>query len=227
MPARCAAAPRAARPGPSRRSVPVVVRRTVREQVVVRDGPAVLTVVTLVAGGDRQHVAEHLLEAPAYLFGQLFHHSILPGATMGCMGLSDKARELADKATEKAGELAGKAGELAGKATEKAGELSGTAREKAPGYLDRAAELAGKAVETAASGVDKATGGRFHDQLDTATTKVGETLGKARTGPDPAAGSAEPPLLPGPAGDASGQAGAPITPATTNPEAGSGQEPKG
>ena len=89
------------------------------------------------------------------------------------MGITDKAKELADIALEKAGEYS----ELA---AEKASELAGAAREKAPGYLDRAAELAGKAVDATAAGVDKATGGRFHEKIDSAHDKVEETLGRAK-----------------------------------------------
>jgi hypothetical protein len=91
------------------------------------------------------------------------------------MGITDKAKELADIALEKAGEYS----EIA---AGKAAELAETAREKAPGYLDRAAEMAGKAVDATAAGVDKATGGRFHDQIDSAHGKVSETL--ARDGAD-------------------------------------------
>lgn len=87
------------------------------------------------------------------------------------MGITDKAKEIADIALEKVGEYSEKA---AGKAS----ELAETAREKAPGYLDRAAELAGKAVDATAAGVDKATGGRFHDQIDSAHDKVSETLAR-------------------------------------------------
>ncbi len=90
---------------------------------------------------------------------------------MWCMGITDKAKEIADIALEKAGEYSEKA---AGKAS----ELAETAREKAPGYLDRAAELAGKAVDATAAGVDKATGGRFHDQIDSAHGKVSDTLAR-------------------------------------------------
>lgn len=97
------------------------------------------------------------------------------------MGITDKAKELADLALEKAGEYSEKATELAGKAGEKAAELTETAREKAPSYVDRATELAGKAVDATAAGVDKATQGRFHDKIETATGKVGETLDRART----------------------------------------------
>ncbi|MEN3270760.1 Rv0909 family putative TA system antitoxin [Pseudonocardia sp.] len=132
------------------------------------------------------------------------------------MGLTEKAKELADVALEKAGVYSEKA-------AAKAAELSDVARDKAPGYLDRAAELAGRAVDSAAAGVDKATGGRFHEQIEGASTKVGESLDRARhttaapTGvPDEAPG---PVIVPPAPPDVAGQAGAPVTPAATNPEA--------
>lgn len=134
---------------------------------------------------------------------------------MGGMGLTEKAKELADAALEKAGVYSERA-------AVKAAEFSDVAREKAPGYLDRAAELAGKAVESAAAGVDKATGGRFHEQLEDVSAKVGESLDRSRptataptTVPDEATG---PVIVPAPA-DVAGQADAPITPAATNPDA--------
>lgn len=124
---------------------------------------------------------------------------------MGRMGITDKAKELADAALLKAG------------------ELSDVAREKAPGYLDRAADLAVKAVDVAASGVDRATGGRFHDKLEDATTKVEQTLDRPRSATDGPADApptvvVEPEVPVAPA-DVAGQAGEPITPAATNPDA--------
>jgi hypothetical protein len=128
------------------------------------------------------------------------------------MGLTDKAKELADAALLKAG------------------ELSGVAREKAPGYLDRAADLAVKAVDAAADGVDRATGGRFHDKLEGATARVEETLDRPRPAEQPTTvvGEAHPApdvTPPGPS-DVAGQAGEPITPAATNPEATDPDGPK-
>ena len=110
---------------------------------------------------------------------------------MGCMGLTDKAKELTDAALLKAG------------------ELSEVAREKAPGYLDRAADLAVKATDAAASGVDRATGGRFHDRIEEVTAKVEQSLDRPRAGEAPTVVVVKP--------DA--PADEPITPATTNPEA--------
>ena len=136
------------------------------------------------------------------------------------MGITDKAKELADLALEKAGTY-----------SEKATELAGKARENAPSYVERAAELAGKAVDATAAGVDKATQGRFHDRIETATGKVGETLDRAR-----AAGGAkdddatdEGPVADATATGATGATatgataplvtdGPPVTPATTNPD---------
>ncbi len=114
------------------------------------------------------------------------------------MALTDKAKEVADTALTRLGEYGEKAAELAEQARErapeyvdKAVEFAGQARERAPEYVDRAVELAGKAADATAAGVDKATGGRFHDRIDAAHGRIGETLDRARTpkgpgGPAPA-----------------------------------------
>ena len=141
---------------------------------------------------------------------------------MRCMGITEKAKDIADKGFVKAGEYSGKASEKAAELAEKAGgkatELSGTARERAPEYLDRAAEVAEKVVEAAAAGVDKVTGGKYHEQISSATVKVSETLDRARHSTHgPTSASTGPDIKP--ATDVSGQAGAPITPSTTNPDA--------
>jgi hypothetical protein len=144
---------------------------------------------------------------------------------MGCMGITEKAKEIADVALEKAGlyseKASAKASELAERAGEKATELSGVAREKAPGYLDRATELAGKAVDATAAGVDKATKGRFHEQIDTAHGKVDETLDRARAATNKGDEPSAPPITGGlgtPAPDADTAQGPLITPAATNPD---------
>jgi hypothetical protein len=98
------------------------------------------------------------------------------------MGVTDKAKDLADIALEKLGEYSEKATELAGKAGVKAAELTETAREKAPAYIDRATEFAGKAVGATAAGVDKATQGRYSDKIGSVSGKVGATLDRARAG---------------------------------------------
>jgi len=134
---------------------------------------------------------------------------------MGRMGLMDRAKELADAALVKAGEV-----------SERAAELSGTAREKAPGYLDRAADLAVKAADATAGGLDRATGGRFHDKLEGATARVGETLDRPRAAQRPTTVDAEPEPAAPTAADVAGQAGEPITPAATNPEATDPDGPK-
>ena len=93
---------------------------------------------------------------------------------MGCMGLTEKAKELTDAALLKAG------------------ELSEVAREKAPGYLDRAADLAAKAADATASGVDRATGGRFHDRIEEVTAKVEQSLDRPRADDTPTATVVDP-----------------------------------
>jgi hypothetical protein len=136
------------------------------------------------------------------------------------MGLTEKAKEFADVALEKAGVYSEKA-------AVKAVELSDAAREKAPGYLDRAADAAGRAVDTAAAKVDKATGGRYHEKIEGVTAKVGESLDRrpGTTAPGttaPGTGATQPPgpvIVPSVPDDVTGHAGGPITPAATNPEA--------
>ena len=130
------------------------------------------------------------------------------------MGLTEKAKEFADTAFEKLG-LFGE------RAATKVAELSGVAREKAPGYLDRAADVAGKAVENTAARVDKATGGRYHDKIQGASTKVGHTLDRTPGTAAPGTGTGTPsgPVGAPPASDVAGQAGGPVTPATTTPDA--------
>lgn len=122
------------------------------------------------------------------------------------MGVTEKAKELADIVFEKLG-LFGE------RAATKVAELSGVAREKAPGYLDRAADVAGRAVENTAARVDKATGGRYHDKIEGASTKVGQTLDRTTDTAAPGTPSG-PPGTP-PASDVAGRAG---EPSTTTPD---------
>lgn len=67
-------------------SLPVVVRRTIGEQVVVRRGARGLAVVALVPSGRGQHVTEDRVQPTAQIgivpFGLLAHAHILPDATM-------------------------------------------------------------------------------------------------------------------------------------------------
>lgn len=140
------------------------------------------------------------------------------------MGIADRAaeqaRRLAETARTKADELGvrEKAAEYAALAKAKADELG--VRDRAVEYTGKAAELAGRGVQAATAGVDRVTGGRFHDRLGVVSTKVGETLDRVRP-----AGAEEPPaeeevdLTPRAGADVAGPGGAPITPASTNPEA--------
>lgn len=178
-----------------------------------RDGR--LAGVTFVPGRRRQDIAEHGVQAPAQFRGRPFRLIVHPLSVLRCddggMTFNDKAKQLADTALEWVGENSEKAGE-------KVAELTGSVREKAPGYVDRAAELAGRAAGATAAGVDRATGGRFHDQIDAAHTVVEETLDRLPKAPPTASGSpfaATTPAEPA----ATGDAGPPITPATTNPDA--------
>jgi hypothetical protein len=72
------------------------------------------------------------------------------------MGFLDKAKELADQAKGKAGELAEKAG---------------------PG--------ASKGLDAAKERIDKATGGKYHDQIESVSNKVGGVLHKEQDGQTP------------------------------------------
>ncbi|HEX3649450.1 MAG TPA: antitoxin [Pseudonocardiaceae bacterium] len=83
------------------------------------------------------------------------------------MSLFDKAKDLASKVAD---DLAGKTGPL----SEKAKPLA----EKAAPYAEKAAGFAAKGVSTAASTVDKATGGKYHDRIETVSGKLGEALNR-------------------------------------------------
>jgi hypothetical protein len=129
------------------------------------------------------------------------------------MGLTEKAKGFADLLFEKLG-LFGE------RAATKVAEFSGVARERAPSYLDRAADMAGKAVESTAARVDKATGGRYHDKIEGASTKVGQTLDRTPGTAAPGTGTPSGPVGAPPASDVAGQAGGPATttPDTTKPD---------
>lgn len=76
------------------------------------------------------------------------------------MGFLDKAREAAENALEKATPHLEKA------------------KEKAGPHLEKAKEKAGPLVDKAAEQVDKATGGKYTEQIDGVKGKVGDALGK-------------------------------------------------
>jgi hypothetical protein len=209
------------------------VRRAVREKVGIVGRSALVALVALVGGDLRQHVAEHLVEAAAHPIGHCIHPPILHWCHDGGMGLRDKAKELADAALQKAGQYSGKAA-----------EFSEAAREKAPGYVDRAADMAARAVDVAATNVDKATGGRFHDKIEGATAKMGQSLERSdaeatrppgagdATPSAPAAGGFPSTAAPGPTSTAPSTSasderpGERITPAATNPDATEPDVPK-
>jgi hypothetical protein len=120
---------------------------------------------------------------------------------MGPMGITEKAKELADAALLKAG------------------EMSEVAREKAPGYIDKAADVTVKAVDAAASGVDRVTGGRFHEKLEDVTTKVEEGLDRPRPTTSATTTIVEEARPAPTTASVADEAEPPITPAATNPEA--------
>jgi hypothetical protein len=90
------------------------------------------------------------------------------------MGFLDKAKNLASKVAD---DLAGKAGPL----SEKAKPLA----DKAAPYAEKAATMAAKGVSTAASRMDKATGGKYHDQIETVSGKLGDALNRDGTSGKP------------------------------------------
>ncbi|MFP5022508.1 antitoxin [Pseudonocardia phyllosphaerae] len=112
------------------------------------------------------------------------------------MGFVDKAREAAENALKKAGPTIEKA------------------MEKAGPHLETAKEKAGPLVEKAAAQADKATGGKYSDQIDGVKSKVEGALKKdgpaapgsgthSATGTqagDPRSGSDVPPVPPAPPG---------------------------
>jgi phage-related tail protein len=90
------------------------------------------------------------------------------------MSFLDKAKDMASKVAD---DLAGKAGPLGEKAkplAEKAKPLA----EKAAPYAEKAATLAAKGVSSAASTVDKATGGKYHDRIESVSGKLGDALNR-------------------------------------------------
>ncbi|HEY0808421.1 MAG TPA: antitoxin [Pseudonocardiaceae bacterium] len=96
------------------------------------------------------------------------------------MTFMDKAKDLASKVTDKANQVAGELADKAGPIAEKAKPLA----EKAAPLAEKAGNLAAKGVSAAASSMDKATGGKYHDRIETVTDKLGEALNRdGRTGP--------------------------------------------
>lgn len=96
------------------------------------------------------------------------------------MSFLDKAKQVAEDLVEKAGPLAEKAKPLA----EKAKPLA----EKAAPYAEKAADLAVKGVSSAASTMDKATGGKYHDRIETVSGKVAEALNRDGRKDEPGGG---------------------------------------
>jgi hypothetical protein len=90
------------------------------------------------------------------------------------MTFMDKAKDLASKVTGRANQVANDLAEKAGPIAEKAKPLA----EKAAPLAGKAGNLAAKGVTAAASSVDKATGGKYHDRIETVTGKLGEVLNR-------------------------------------------------
>ena len=102
--------------------------------------------------------------------------------------ITDKARELAEQAKEKATDLAEKAAPLAEKAKEKAGELAEKAaplaeqaKEKASDAAHKAGTVAAHGVGTTAGKLDKATHGKYSAKIKSVSTKLGHLLDRNRS----------------------------------------------
>jgi hypothetical protein len=102
--------------------------------------------------------------------------------------ITDKARELAEQAKEKASELAEKAAPLAEKAKEKASELAEKAaplaeqaKEKASDAAHKAGTVAAQGVGTTAGKLDKATHGKYSGKIKSVSTKLGHLLDRNRS----------------------------------------------
>ena len=102
--------------------------------------------------------------------------------------ITDKARELAEQAKEKATDLAEKAAPLAEKAKEKAGELAEKAaplaeqaKEKASDAAHKAGTVAAHGVGTTAGKLDKATHGKYSGKIKSVSSKLGHLLDRNRS----------------------------------------------
>lgn len=107
------------------------------------------------------------------------------------MAFMDKAKDIAAKMSERANQVAGDLAEKAGPLAEKAKPLADKAKplaDKAAPYAEKAATLAAKGVSNAASTVDKATGGKYHDRIETVSTKLGDALNRNGTTDEPGSG---------------------------------------
>jgi len=84
--------------------------------------------------------------------------------------ITDKARELAEQAKEKASDLA-----------EKAAPLAEQAKEKASDAAHKAGTVAAQGVGTTAGKLDKATHGKYSGKIKSVSTKLGHLLDRNRS----------------------------------------------
>ncbi len=103
------------------------------------------------------------------------------------MSMMDRATQLAGQARENAGPYveqaramaapyAEQAMDKAGQLADKAGPYVAQALDKAGPYVDQALEYAVRNLGTAAAGVDRATGGRFREQIQSASILMVDVL---------------------------------------------------
>lgn len=87
----------------------------------------------------------------------------------GADKITDKARDLAERAKEKASELA-----------EKAAPLAEQAKEKASDAAHKAGIVAAQGVGTTAGKLDKATHGKYSGKIKSVSSKLGHLLDRNR-----------------------------------------------
>lgn len=63
---------------------------------------------------------------------------------------------------------------------DKAIDYAEQAADRAAPLLEKASAAAAQGLEAAASSIDKATGGKYHDQIEDVSGKVGSVLGRVK-----------------------------------------------
>jgi vacuolar-type H+-ATPase subunit H len=94
----------------------------------------------------------------------------------------EKAGPIVEQAREKAGPIVeqaiNKASPYAEMVAEKAGPIVEQAKVKAAPYVEKALPYAVKGVETVVVTADKATGGRYHDKIESVGQLIGDALNR-------------------------------------------------
>lgn len=90
--------------------------------------------------------------------------------------ITDKAAEVAAQLAAAAGPAKDKAAELAATAAAAAAPMAAQAKGKAADLAERAGEVGAKGVSVIAEGLDRATGGKFSDQISAVSSKIEDVL---------------------------------------------------